>query len=318
MNTASRLKVIVHAVRMEARQIISLELRPCDGTPLPAFAPGAHVDLHLSDSLVRSYSLLNAGADGSRYVIAVLNDKNSKGGSRYVHEQLRAGQTLLISRPRNHFPLDEGASNSVLVAGGIGITPILCMHKRLRALRRPASLLYCARSRGDAAFSDELELDADVQFHFDEERGGPPDLKEFLASQPAESHFYCCGPAPMIAAFEASCSALGLTNVHIERFAAKDVVVEVAQAGSYQVVLARDGRTLNVPLGAPLLDVLHEAGIEVDSACREGICGACETRVLEGVPDHRDSILSDSERASGKAMLVCVSGCVGSRLVLDL
>jgi len=160
-------------------------------------------------------------------------------------------------------------------------------------------------------------LDADVQFHFDDERGGPPDLKAFLAAQPAESDFYCCGPTPMIAAFEASCSALGLRNVHIERFAATGVVAG-AQTDSYQVVLARDGRILNVPPGSPLLDVLLEAGVEVDSACREGICGACETRVLEGVPDHRDSILSDSERASGKAMLVCVSGCVGSRLVLDL
>jgi len=201
--------------------------------------------------------------------------------------------------------------------GGIGITPILCMHKRLRVLQRPSTLLYCARSRGDAAFSDELELDADVQFHFDDERGGPPGLKSFLAAQAAESDFYCCGPAPMIAAFEASCSALGLKNVHIERFAAKDVV-EVAQTGSYQVALARDGRILNVPPGSSLLEVLHEAGVDVDCACREGICGACETRVLDGVPDHRDSILSDSERASGKAILVCVSGCVGSRLVLDL
>ena len=317
MNTASHLRVIVHAVRLEARHIVSLELQPCDGTPLPAFAPGAHVDLHLSDSLVRSYSLLNASANGSRYVIAVLNDKNSRGGSRYVHEQLRVGQTLSISQPRNHFPLNEGASTSVLVAGGIGITPILSMHKRLRALQRPVALFYCARSQGDAAFRDELESQADVQFHFDEERGGPPDLKAFLAAQPAESDFYCCGPTAMIAAFEASCSALGLKNVHIERFAAKGVV-EAAQTGSYQVALARDGRVLSVPPGSSLLDVLHEAGVDVDAGCHEGICGACETRVLEGVPDHRDSILSESERASGKTMLVCVSGCSGSRLVLDL
>lgn len=317
MNTASHLRVIVHATRLEARHIVSLELRSSDGKPLPPFAPGAHVDLHLSDSIVRSYSLLNAYANGSRYIVAVLNDKNSRGGSRYVHEQLRVGQTLSISQPRNHFPLNEGASKSVLVAGGIGITPILSMHKRLRELHRPATLFYCARSRSDAAFCDELELDADVQFHFDEERGEAPDLKVFLAAQPAESDFYCCGPASMIAAFEASCSALGLKNVHIERFTAKNVV-GAAQTDSYEVVLARDGRVLRVPTGSPLLDVLLEAGITVDSACHAGICGACETRVLEGVPDHRDSILSESERASGKTMLVCVSGCVGSRLVLDL
>lgn len=317
MNTASRLSVIVRAARLEARHILSLELQQSDGTPLPAFEPGAHVDLHLTDDLVRSYSLLNASADGSRYVIAVLNDKNSSGGSRYVHEQLRVGQSLSISRPRNHFPLNEAASKSVLVAGGIGITPILSMHRRLRTLQQPAALLYCARSRGDAAFCEELAANADVQFHFDDERGRPPDLKVFLATQPADSDFYCCGPLAMIEAFEAACGSLGLKNVHVERFAAKGMV-EGTQRGWYQVVLAHDGRTLDVPAGAALLDVLEEAGVNVDHACREGICGACETRVIEGVPDHRDSILSDTERASGKIMLVCVSGCTGSRLVLDL
>ena len=317
MNTASRLSVIVQAARLEARHILSLELQQSDGTPLPAVEPGAHVGLHLSEDLVRSYSVLNANASGSRYVIAVLNDKNSSGGSRYVHEQLRVGQSLSISRPRNHFPLNASASNSVLVAGGIGITPILSMHRRLRTLRQPAFLLYCARSRGDAAFCDELAAHADVQFHFDDKRGGPPDLKTFLATQPDDSDFYCCGPLAMIDAFEAASSSLGLKNVHIERFTAKGMF-DGPQKGSYQVVLARDGRTLDVPGGTALLDVLEEAGLDVDHACREGICGACETKVIEGVPDHRDSLLSDTERGSAKTMLVCVSGCIGSRLVLDL
>ena len=317
MNTASRLSVIVHAAHLEARHILSLELRQSDGTPLPAFEPGAHVDLHLTDDLVRSYSLLNSTANGRGYEIAILNDSNSTGGSRYVHEQLRVGQSLTISRPRNHFPLNEAASRSVLVAGGIGITPILSMHRRLRTSQQPAALLYCARSRGDAAFCEELAANADVQFHFDDERGRPPDLEAYLATQPADSDFYCCGPLAMIEAFEAACSSLGLKNAHIERFAAKGMIGG-PQRDSYQVVLARDGRTLDVPAGAALLDVLEEAGVCVDHACRAGICGACETRVIEGVPDHRDSILSNTERASGKAMLVCVSGCSGSRLVLDL
>jgi ferredoxin--NADP+ reductase len=317
MNAATHLNVIVQAARLEARHVLSLELGPVGGATLPAFEPGAHIDLHLTDSLVRSYSLLNASANGGRYVIAVLNDKNSSGGSRYVHEQLRVGQALSISAPRNHFPLNELATKSVLVAGGIGITPILSMYKRLRQLQRPVTLLYCARSRADAAFCEELQADADVQCHFDDERGGPVDLRAFLATHPGDSDFYCCGPGAMIAAFEDECRALALRNVHVERFAPEGTV-HAAQKAAYQVVLFRDGRTLDVPAGSALLDVLHAAGIDVDCACREGMCGACETKVIDGVPDHRDSILTDTERASGKTMLVCVSGCSGSRLVLDL
>jgi ferredoxin-NADP reductase len=307
----------VTAVRQEAKHIVSLELRQRDGELLPAFDPGAHIDLHLPPDLVRSYSLLNSSSDHDRYHIAVLNDKNSRGGSRYVHDQLTVGTKLNISHPRNHFPLNKGASKSVLVAGGIGITPILAMHNSLIALKMPAALLYCARSRSEAAFCERLGTSPDVRFHFDEEEATPPDLREFLSCESAESDFYCCGPTPMIAAFEKTCEELGFKKFHVERFAA-DSAVGVAQQHAYKVTLARAGRTLEVRPGTALLDTLHEAGIEVDCACREGVCGACETRVLEGVPAHRDAVLTEEEHASNKTMMICVSGCVGEKLVLDL
>jgi tetrachlorobenzoquinone reductase len=156
-----------------------------------------------------------------------------------------------------------------------------------------------------------------VRFHLDAEAGGAPDLKALLAGHPADTHFYCCGPGPMLRAFEAACEALGYTNVHIERFAA-DPGVESVQEGEYQVKLARNGAELCVPAGKSLLDALLEIGVEVEHSCKEGVCGSCETRVLEGEPDHRDSVLSKSERASNQTMMVCVSGCKGKRLVIDL
>jgi ferredoxin-NADP reductase len=315
--SAAPLRVLLKSIAFEADRINSYALEAVDGAPLPAFTAGAHVELHLAPDLIRSYSLTNDPAERQRYVIAVKHEAAGRGGSAHVHDRLKVGDVLTISAPHNNFVFDEGDHPSVFVAGGIGITPILSMHRRLRTLQQPAALLYCARSRSDAAFCEELAANAEVQFHFDDERGGPPDLEAFLTTQPADSDFYCCGPLAMIEAFETACSALRLKNVHIERFAAKRGV-DGPQRGSYQVVLIQDGRTLDVPAGAALLDVLQEAGVDVDHACREGICGACETRVLEGVPDHRDSILSDTERLSGKTMLVCVSGCIGSRLVLDL
>jgi len=318
MNSSSLLHVTVSAVRREALHIVSLELRPRAEEALPAFEPGAHIDLHLTPDLVRSYSLLNPCTEGDRYRIAVLNDRNSRGGSRHVHERLTVGSMLDISPPRNHFPLNPDASRSVLVAGGIGITPILAMHERLAALNKPASLLYCARSRSEAAFCDRFAPSSEVRFHFDEEQGRPPDLRELLSREAADCDFYCCGPAPMIAAFERSCEELGFRKVHVERFAADATAAVSRQQHPYTVTLARTGRTIAVPPGVALLDALHEAGIDADCACREGLCGACETRVLGGIPAHRDSVLSREERASNRTMMVCVSGCVDEHLVLDL
>ncbi len=310
------ISVRVQAMRFEAQGVVSVELRLPEGGELPAFEAGAHIDLHLGNGLVRSYSLSNSPGERHRYVVGVLNDRASRGGSRYVHEQLRVGASLTISAPRNNFPLEEAASLSVLIAGGIGITPISCMYHHLRAQGREAVLHYCARSRKEAAFTAELLGEPGVSSHFDDEAGAPPDLRAFLAAHPKDAHFYCCGPTPMLNAFENLCEELGLPNVHIERFAAEKV--EAVQTGSYVAELARSKSSVTVPAGKSLLDALLDAGIAVDHSCREGVCGACETKVLEGELEHRDGVLSKAERASGKTMMVCVSGCKGQRLVLDL
>lgn len=314
---SSLISVRVQAMRFEAQGILSVELAAPDGTALPAFEAGSHIDLHLGNGVVRSYSLLNSPTEQHRYVVGVLNDRNSRGGSRYVHEQLRVGATLTISVPRNNFPLDESAAHSVLIAGGIGITPISCMLNHLRSQNKSAELLYCARSRTEAAFSAALLAQPDVSGHFDDERGAPPDLRAYLASKPRDAHFYCCGPTPMLNAFEAICAELDLPNVHIERFAAAEPV-DAVQSDAYVAELARSKKVISVPAGKSLLDALLDAGLDVEHSCREGICGACETKVLEGEPEHRDGVLSKSERASNKTMMVCVSGCKGRRLVLDL
>jgi ferredoxin-NADP reductase len=293
--------------------------RETGGASFPTFNAGAHVDLHLPNGLTRSYSLLNSPTESNRYVLGILSDRQSRGGSRYVHENFRCGMTLPIGNPRNNFALDDAAESSLLVAGGIGITPILCMYRHLRGEGKTVRLVYCARSRTQAAFLDELAaLGGHVDLYFDDEHDCKPfDLRGFLLTQPKHVHAYCCGPSVMLTAFEAACESAGIENIHIERFAADSTVVH-SPGTSYTVELAKRGRTLKVPADKSLLDTLLEAGVDVDYSCREGVCGACETRVLEGCPDHRDSVLSMAEKKANKTMMVCVSGAKCGKLVLDL
>lgn len=317
------LNALVHTMRYEADGIVSVEFRPA--TPeveFPAFEAGSHIDLHLPNGLVRSYSLCNPSTDRQRYVVGVLNDRKSRGGSRYVHQQLRVGMTLAISVPRNNFRLEEGAERSVLVAGGIGVTPIWCMLQRLVAIGKPVELIYCARARKEAAFREAIaalasEKSVRLTWHFDEEKGGPPDLAALLAGKGADSHYYCCGPTPMLDGFEKTCEKLGYAHAHIERFAA--VHVEAPSAvQSYVVECAKSGKTVEVPPGKSILDSLIDAGLNPDHSCKEGVCGACETKVLAGEIDHHDGILTKLERASNKTMMICVSGCRRGPLVLDI
>jgi tetrachlorobenzoquinone reductase len=318
MTSSSLFSVRVHVIRFEAQGIVSVELRSVQGEDLPPFSAGSHIDLHLASGLVRSYSLLNPSAERHRYVVGVLNDRQSKGGSRFVHEQLRVGSVIAISNPRNNFALDETAAMSVLVAGGIGVTPIVCMYNRLRTTKRPVELIYCARTRTEAAFVDELRaLGGRVNTRFDDEAKSPPNLGELLSGYSPDTHFYCCGPSPMLDAFQAACNQLGYQHVHIERFVAIDDV-QTTQDSGYTVELAKSGRTVAVPAGKSLLDALLEAGVNSDYSCREGVCGACETAVLGGEPDHRDSVLTERERAANKSIMLCVSGCKGSKLILDI
>lgn len=319
------LSVLVHQMRLEAPHIVSLELRPLPGGPaLPAATAGAHIDLQLAPGLVRSYSLVYPGQAGA-YTVAVLKDRASRGGSRQVHEQLRVGQTLQIGAPRNHFALHEDAPRSVLIAGGIGITPIYAMLQRLAELGRPAHLIYAARSAREAAYVAEIEAllarspQLSVHWHWDDVQGGPPDLQALLAGTRADTHLYACGPAPLLQAYEQACAQLGLSLVHLERFAALAPAPSAAGAAAQgcTVELRKSGKTVQVPADANLLDTLLAAGCAMSYSCHEGVCGACETRVLEGEVEHLDSILTADEQRANKSLMPCVSRPRSARLVLD-
>lgn len=300
----------------EAPNIISYELRPPEGGELPAFTAGAHIDITLPNGLVRSYSLLNPQSERHRYVIAVQKDRASRGGSKWVHENFRAGDLVTVNGPRNNFPLDEAAEKSVLIAGGIGITPILSMVERLGAIGRDWELVYCSRKRGGTAFLERLQGKPQVRFNFDEEPGGRMlDIAAVVKAAPPQAHLYCCGPLPMLEAFEQATKDLPRERVHVEYFTAK---APPAVEGGFTIVLAKSGLTLSVAPGKTILDTLRDNGFDTPFSCTEGVCGTCETRVLEGVPDHRDLILTEAERASNKTILICCSGSKSDKLVLDL
>ncbi len=314
---ASLIEVRVEHAAPLAEGILSCDLRPVAGGELPAFTAGAHIDLYLPERRVRSYSLVNPQEERHRYVIAVNRDAASRGGSAWVHDNVRAGGRLAIGAPRNNFPLAEDAAHSLFIAGGIGITPLWCMAQRLQALGRSWELVYCARTRGHAAFREELAgLGDRVRFNFDGEPGGAQlDLAGVVAAAAPRTHLYCCGPVPMLDAFERATAALPPEQVHVEYFSAK---APRAVDGGYTVVLARSGHSFEVARGKTIIDTLIENGFDAPYSCLEGVCGTCETRVLEGTPDHRDLVLSKDERAANRTMMICCSGSRTAKLVLDL
>jgi ferredoxin-NADP reductase len=316
-------RVYLHAITHLARDTAAFEFRPVDRKPLPRFTAGAHVDLMLPNGIRRSYSLCNAQGETHRYVVGVKRASPSRGASVYLHDQLRVGTEIDIAEPRNNFPLIETAPHSVLIAGGIGVTPIFGMLQRLAGIGASWELHYACRTRADGAFLDEIQAVGSgdplrVRVNFDHEPGGKLlDLAAIVGAAPARTHFYACGPAPMLAAFEAATVQLASEQRHIERFTAGEDVVK-ASDGGFEIVLARSNTRLQVPPGKPILDVLLDEGVEIAFSCMEGVCGSCEVAVLDGIPDHRDVVLSAEERASNKTMLVCCSGAKSERLVLDL
>jgi vanillate O-demethylase ferredoxin subunit len=318
---ASGLSVRVRSITLEAEGVLAFELRATDGASLPAFSAGAHIDVVLPGGDVRCYSLCNDPAETHRWCIGVLREPASRGGSRHLHEAVRPGDVLTVGAPRNQFALDESAAANVFVAGGIGITPMLAMIARSRALGTRWTLHYAARTRRHAAFLERLQaLAADgsghVRLHFDDESGAQRlDIAAVVAQLPRDTHIYCCGPAGMLQGFDAATAALPAARVHKEHFAAAQ---PAATAGGYSVVLARSGRTLQVAPGETLLDCLIAAGADPMHSCRQGVCGTCEVKVLDGEPDHRDLVLSDQERAANDRMMPCCSGARSARLVLDL
>ncbi len=311
----------VQRISYEAETINSYELVAPGGGDLAPFTAGCHIDLHLPNGMTRSYSLLNHQDERSRYIIGVNKDAASRGGSRFIHETVRVGDIVTISHPRNNFALQENAAHSVLIAGGIGITPLLAMVRRLEALGRPWQLFYAARTRAAAAFLDELnalrpDVGSRLHVNFDQEpSGGLLDLAAIVRDAPADAHLYCCGPVPMLGAFEAATAGRPGDHVHVEYFKAKQ---QPAAAGGFEVKLARSNRTIAVPAGKTILDALLDAGIAPSYACMEGVCGTCETRVVAGTPDHRDLYLSKEEQQANTSMMICCSGSKSSTLVLDL
>jgi ferredoxin-NADP reductase len=315
---ADLIEVRLNAIRYAARDTNLYELVRPDGKALPAYEPGAHLDLHLPNGIIRQYSLINpAPAHApSSYTLGVKRDPASRGGSRYVHDELRVGRTLKISAPRNNFPLKEDAGHAIFFAGGIGITPIWCMVQRLEALGRPWTLYYACRSRADMAFLQALEKMAGAQFHFDDESAGRfLDVAALVAGAPKDAHLYCCGPTPMLNAFEAATKEWPREQIHVEYFTPK---AQPDKKGGFIVELARSGQEFVIPEGQTILQVLLDAGVDVDYSCELGICGACEQRVISGIPEHHDAILTEEEQAANTKVMICCAGCKSERLVLDL
>lgn len=315
---ATSLNVVLTAMRLQARDIVSFELRATDGQDLPPFTAGAHVDVQLGPQLSRSYSLLNAPSERQRYVLAVQHDANGRGGSRAMHE-LRLGQQLVISAPRNHFPLVEDAPHTVLIAGGIGITPLWSMAQRLEALGRPWELFYSVRTPAHAALQANIAALSPqrVRMHYSEQTdgGGFLDLAQIVRNQRPGTHFYCCGPGGMLDSFATAVADLPPEVVHTERFSN---LLDLSQAGGFRIELARSGKALNVPAGRTILDTLLAAGVDISHSCLEGICGSCEVKVLAGIPDHRDLVLSAEEQQKNNRLMVCCSGSRSPSLTLDL
>lgn len=306
----------VHRLERVAPQVLSVELRDPDGKPLPPGEPGAHIDVHLPDGAVRSYSLCGDPEDRHAYRIAVLNVPGGR-GSRFVHGDLALGTTVSVGPPRNNFRFDA-ARRYLFIAGGIGITPLLPMIRKAADQEAEWTLHYCVRSAAEAPFLDELRRvgNGDVVVHAADE-GRRLAVDALLAATPSDVLIYCCGPQRLMDAVAAA--ALPTHDVRFEWFAPRsNGVSEAAPDGGFEVVCARSGVTVTVKAGVSVLEALDAAGVPIASSCEQGICGTCETAVLEGEPDHRDSVLSDAERAAGKTMMVCVSRARSARLVLDV
>jgi ferredoxin-NADP reductase len=295
--------------------VVRLTFRHPESRPLPEWTPGAHLDLLLGPDLVRQYSLCGDPHDSSTWQVAVLREPGGRGGSRHVHDELAEGQLVRARGPRNNFEFDR-AKRYLFIAGGIGITPLLPMIAEAAAAGDEWRLVYGGRTRASMAFREQLASDHPerVEIHPQDERG-LLDLPGLLGTPEEGTAIYCCGPEPLLAAVEEHCTRWPTGALHVERFAPKPVA---GPQESFEVELAQSGRTLTVPADRSVLEVVESSGVAVLSSCQEGTCGTCETPVLSGTPDHRDSLLTAEEQAAGDTMLICVSRSHSPRLVLDL
>ena len=314
----SELDVLVADRQVAADGVVALTLRHPDGGELPAWTPGAHVDLVLSDDLTRQYSLCGDPAERTAWQVAVLQEPDGRGGSAFVHDKLSAGTTVRVRGPRNHFPL-EPAARYLFIAGGIGITPIVPMLGAATAAGADWRLVYGGRTAASMAFVEQLRAthgEERVVLRPQDEHG-LLDLDSLLGEPADGTLVYCCGPGPLLDAVEQRCASWPSGSLHTERFTPKEQG-EPVLSGTFEVELAQSGTTLTVPPDRSILEVLEDAGIQVLSSCQEGTCGTCETVVLAGTVDHRDSLLTDEEMAANDTMFICVSRAACPRLVLDL
>jgi len=314
--------VRIDAIRREAIDIVSFELADAQDQSLPRFTPGSHIDVHVGPGLLRQYSLCNGPERSGRYLIAVKKELDSRGGSRAMHEQMKVGELLTISAPRNHFSMNSMASHHLLLAAGIGVTPILCMASHLAAQGASFQLQYFTRSIEHTAFRADLsgpQFNGKVSFHHGM---GPNELRDHLQSllriAPSGAHLYLCGPRPFMQ-MAGAIAALQWPSqaVHREYFSAGPA----SHAGSetaFQVKLARSGAILTVSPGQSIVQVLAQHGVGIDTSCSKGVCGTCLTGVLEGVPDHRDVFLGQDQKLRCDRMLPCVSRSKSEILVLDI
>lgn len=309
------LQMRVRALVWEAPDVLSLELAAPDGRALPAFEPGAHVDLTLPNGTLRQYSLCGNPADTSYYRLGI---RAIDGGlsSGFIHRKLRPGELVTITGPRNNFPLVE-AERYIFIAGGIGITPLIPMMREANARKHRWTLLYCNRRTEEVPFLSEVRsLGGEVSLHISES-GSRLDVAARLGPVQKDTIIYCCGPERLMIAVEEATAAWPEGTVRFEWFAPRSRPLDET-SGSFEVVCQASGRTLTVAPDKSVLETLNAAGIEVPYSCTQGICGTCEVRVLAGEVDHRDSILSSAEREANETMLTCVSRAKGPRLVLDI
>jgi len=320
--TAATLAVRVARKAVEARDICSFELVAADGGTLPAFTAGAHIDVQAPGGLTRPYSLCNAPHERHRYLIAVLLEPASRGGSAAMHERVHEGEMLTVGAPKNHFALAPDAARHLLLAGGIGVTPMLAMAEQLAATGAEFALHYSTRSRERMAFHDRLRgsrYAGRVALHFDDgDAAQQLDLAALLAAPTVGTHLYVCGPKGYMDAVLGTARAHGWpeTRLHCEYFAAEAPPAEGDTA--FEVQLGRAGRVVVVPPGRTVVQALAAAGVEVQTSCEQGVCGTCLTRVLDGTPEHRDQYLTPEEQAANDCFTPCVSRARSKQLVLDL
>ncbi|GAB3293912.1 2Fe-2S iron-sulfur cluster binding domain-containing protein [Epidermidibacterium keratini] len=313
----TELALSVLSKQTESDGVVSLLLGHPDGRRLPDWTPGSHIDLMLPSGLTRQYSLCGDRQDPSTYRVAVLRERDGRGGSAYVHEHLREGEQVRVGGPRNNFNLVP-AQRYLFIAGGIGITPIVAMIEAAERLGAQWSLLYGGRTRDSLAFADELiaKYGDRVRLHPQDELGLLP-IADYVGEPAPGTVVYCCGPAPLLSAVAEHTVNWPTGTVRTEKFVASTPNAPVRN-DPFEVVLARSGTSVTVGPERSVLDAVRDAGAPILSSCEQGLCGTCETGVLEGTPDHRDSLLDDDERQRGDCMFICVSRSCGDRLVLDL